>query len=148
MKIGLYAGSFNPWHKGHEDVLNKALQVFDKVAVIKAVNPDKFDQDTINSNEKFFRDVLNFCEETKTSRLIIDADDRTLKEIVKAFKPHGIIRGLRNGYDLQYEMNQQYWNEDVGIDIPFVYFITDRSLGHVSSSAIRMVEKLGLEHDY
>lgn len=59
----------------------------------------------------------------------------------KTAKYDAIVRGLRNGYDLQYEQNQQYWYEDMGIKIPIVYFITDRTLGHISSSAIREVEK-------
>src|SRR5690606_36401026 len=63
-------------------------------------------------------------------------------------KRNTTFRGLRNRNDLQYEMNNQYWNEDIGIQIPFVYFITDRRLAHVSSSAIRGIKKLGLHHDY
>lgn len=39
--IGVYPGSFNPWHEGHEDVLNKALKVFDKVIILIGYNPDK-----------------------------------------------------------------------------------------------------------
>ena len=53
-----------------------------------------------------------------------------------------IIRSLRNGDDLQYEMNQQYWNEDLGLTIPVVYFMCDRSLSHISSSAIRQITKI------
>jgi hypothetical protein len=45
-------------------------------------------------------------------------------------------------------MNNQYWNEDTGLYTPFVYFITDRKLAHVSSSAIRTIKKLGLINDY
>ena len=50
--------------------------------------------------------------------------------ILKHTKPCAVIRGLRNGNDLQYEMNQQYWNEDLGLKIPIVYFICDRTLAH------------------
>jgi len=145
MKIGLYSGSFNPWHKGHEDVLKKALQVFDKVYVIELNNPEK-----LNPCKKLF----NNMELEKIGNVKYIQSDTTLKEQADNFKkcyPNSqiaIIRGLRNGDDLQYEMNQQYWNEDVGIEIPFVYFITDRSLSHVSSSSIRTVNNLGLEHDY
>jgi len=39
--IGLYAGSFDPFHVGHLDVLHKAEKLFDKVIVVRAVNPDK-----------------------------------------------------------------------------------------------------------
>ena len=135
MKTGLYVGSFNPWHKGHEDVLKKALEVFDKVHVVKMLNPEKGEQES-----EFNR--INGDSVTYSTF------SGTLKHSVDIYEPTAIIRGLRNGQDLEYEKNQQYWNEDVGIEIPFVYFITDRSLSHVSSSSIRVVEELGLSHDY
>ena len=138
MKIGLYVGSFSPWHKGHQDVLDKALKVFDEVYVVTMLNPEKHGSQLPG---KLGRAVH--------PRVRGQAFKGTLKGLVKEHpEVTGIIRGLRDGKDLDYERNQQYWNEDVGIEVPFVYFIADRTLTHVSSSAIRMVNKLGLEHKY
>jgi pantetheine-phosphate adenylyltransferase len=139
--IALYPGSFNPWHEGHEDIVNKALAVFDKIIIAQGQNPEKH---VVCSRWKC--DV--FDKEIEEGRIEHVWMPPTLLETVKEYNPKAIIRGLRNGDDLQFEMNQQYWNEDVGVRVPFVYFITDRRLSHVSSSAIRMVEKLGLKHDY
>ena len=105
-RVAIYPGSFNPWHEGHEDVLNKAKKVFDQVHVIK------YGVD--------FQGLLS--------------------DYLKGKDYTAIVRGLRNGYDLQYEQNNQYWYEDLGITIPIVYFITDRKLGHISSTTIRAVE--------
>jgi pantetheine-phosphate adenylyltransferase len=107
MKKAIYVGSFNPWHKGHQDVLEKAKKIFDIVDV-KIYGKD-------------FKGLLS--------------------EYLKNKNYCAIIRGLRNGYDLQYEQNQQYWYEDLGISIPIVYFITDRKLSHISSTAIREVQQ-------
>ena len=41
MSIGLYPGSFNPWHIGHQDVLDKACKVFDMVFVLVCESPEK-----------------------------------------------------------------------------------------------------------
>ena len=146
MKTAIYPGSFNPWHAGHEDVLLKALEIFDQVIIVSMINPDK---------KIPKRDVQLVGQPRKLKSGKIHSDirhvvtqDKTLKRVVYKMKPAAIIRGLRNGNDLQYEQNQQYWNEDVGIEVPFVYFIADRKLGHVSSSAIRAVNGLGLSHDY
>jgi pantetheine-phosphate adenylyltransferase len=147
MKIGIYPGSFNPWHKGHRDILNKALQVFDKVIVYVLDNPDK-------ENSPQYRSMVIAAQLANLKNVEVKRDSSSLVYIVEqeqASTPEAkfsVIRGLRNGNDLQYEMNNQYWNEDVGLKIPFVYFITDRSLAHVSSSAIRSVNKLGLKHAY
>lgn len=157
MNLGIYPGSFNPWHKGHQDILKKAIKCFDFVIVAKMFNPEKE-----NDNEKAMGELEQLTAKIKNKltfdqarKVKVCGSAESLKEFLdqrfyihgKKFCASAIIRGLRNGHDLQYEMNQQYWNEDVGVEQPFVYFITDRSLGHVSSSSIRIVDKLGLEHD-
>lgn len=150
-RVGFYPGSFNPWHKGHRDVLNKALEVFDRVYVIFMQNENK----ELNSTEPMIlasklSHLKNVIVSKGTTTLQQTINSITLEDDTKHLcnKRYAVIRGLRNGHDLQYEMNNQYWNEDLGIQIPFVYFITDRRLAHVSSSAIRGIKKLGLHHDY
>lgn len=150
-RVGIYPGSFNPWHKGHRDILNKALHVFDRVYISVMQNESK-ETNPVNamvlaSKLAHIKNVIVINGETTladTVDQIINKDDAE----ILCNKKYSIIRGLRNGHDLQYEMNQQYWNEDIGIQIPFVYFITDRSLAHVSSSAIRSLKRLGLNHEY
>ena len=134
--VALYAGSFNPFHKGHEDVVKKALMLFDTVHIAKY------------SPNCYIGELLNYLDDESTittrakKRIKIHTFTGLLVKLVKELKPNALIRGLRNGNDLQYEMNQLYWNEDLGIKIPTIHFICDRSLGHISSSAIREVEKM------
>lgn len=140
MRWAIYPGSFNPWHEGHEDVLEKALQVFDRVIIAHGNNPEK-PQTTgpfVKDEHALSKKHAHRIEFYRFDKLLVDA----IKNYEKTGIPIGaVIRGLRNGHDLQYEMNQQYWNEDLGLKIPIVYFITDRSLSHISSSAIRSIEK-------
>lgn len=156
MKVGMYPGSFNPWHKGHTDILLKALKVFDKIIVCKMVNPEKAAEAKMVDLQALSLQVAKDIPEELHKRVVFHMTVETLVEtskqsfytnFIKVY-PTAIIRGLRNGMDLEYEMNQQYWNEDLGLEIPWLLFITDRGLAHVSSSAIRNVEKLGLKHNY
>ena len=65
-------------------------------------------------------------------------------------KEHGfdiMVRGLRNGRDFEYEKDLQYWYEDLGLTIPIVYFICNSTLCHISSSAIREVERIKNENN-
>ena len=127
MKIGLYAGSFNPWHKGHEDILNKALKIFDKIIVLQA-----HDINYLKIKDRSFLEVGKKYSNVETGffkGLLVDT--------IKDLKPTALIRGLRNGHDLQYETNLQYWNEDLGMECPVMYFICDRQYSHISSSSIR-----------
>jgi len=149
MRIAIYPGSFNPWHEGHDDILQKALKCFDKVVVGIGINPEKdlsFVTDTrIRDLDEYFQNKYGL-----NSGIIVDAFDGLLVDFVNKNikydygKDHtcAVIRGLRNGHDLQYEMNQQYWNEDLGLSVPIVYFICDRKLSHISSSMLRLVDKI------
>ena len=141
MKVGVYPGSFNPWREGHTDIVRKALKVFDKVIIASGINPDK--PDTVRSVQDLKNVLLEtFEDEMYHNEVVINGFSGLLVDFVKKHKATAVIRGLRNGHDLQYEMNQQYWNEDLGMDAPIVYFICDRKLSHISSSAIRAVEKI------
>lgn len=130
-KTAIYPGSFNPWHQGHDDVLRKAIQVFEKVIIARGDNPEKYVQGSIEK----LRTEINcpYVEVVQFSGLLAD--------FVKKVRPSAIIRGLRNSQDLEYEKTQQYWNEDLGIEIPTFYIICDRKLTHISSSAIKIIKE-------
>ena len=145
--IAIYPGSFNPYHQGHKDILDKALKVFDKIIVARGINPTKGSDRLEYENEKLenkYEECL--IAQVNNSSTIVTHYHTLLVDFVKeANKKYGkisaIIRGLRNGSDLQYEMNLQYWNEDLGLVIPVMYFVTDRKYCHISSSAISQIEQ-------
>jgi pantetheine-phosphate adenylyltransferase len=135
-RIALYPGSFNPWHQGHGDIYQKALKVFDKVIIGVGINPEKIPSTGSLTWWKAECDYPSDAEVVPFKGLLVNyINDYNRKNEDAPIM--AIIRGLRSGYDLQYEQNMQYWNEDLGLEIPTVYFITDRMLGHISSSSIR-----------
>jgi len=146
MKIAIYPGSFNPWHKGHEDIVKKALEVFDVVHIAMGINPEKKLSEIkgIPSN-KTYGVFGNKIVCSKYKGLLVD--HISFLE-TKGIKISAVIRGLRNANDLLYEQTTQYWNEDLGIKIPTVYFVSDRKLLHISSSAIRSINTFkGVKND-
>lgn len=131
--IGVYPGSFNPFHNGHYDILKKSEQVFDKVIVARGVNPEKnttLEADGI-SPALYFRQTEHF-EGLLTDYLTSKEQDAHIT----------LIRGLRNGDDLAYEMNQISFMKDLKPNLKVVFFHCDREFEHISSSAIRNLEKI------
>lgn len=136
--IAIYPGSFAPMHIGHLNIIEKAERIFGKGNVIVAVgvNPDKNyleRQDPKELEKTINRPVITYA--------------KFLHELVQDYEKEGlkvvIIRGLRNGTDLDYEVNQFRFINDFKKDINVVYITCDQEFEHISSSAIRKIEQFG-----
>lgn len=151
MKIALYPGSFNPFHAGHADVVSKALKIFDKVIIARGINPEKFKGEP--PTEEYARSQpsqedleLGYPHWKPKEQVEFFRFSTLLPKFVElleekeGIKITAVVRGLRNGYDLQHEMVQQYWYEDLGLLIPVIMIVTDRELAHISSSTLRAIK--------
>ncbi len=134
--IAIYPGSFNPFHTGHLNILYKADRIFGKENVIIAmgVNPEKtsegIDLKCKEISDSLTREVIYYT--------------KFLHELVEEYEDKGynvvIVRGLRNGADLDYEVNQMRFVDDFKKDINVIYITCDKEFEHVSSSAIRSLQ--------
>jgi pantetheine-phosphate adenylyltransferase len=128
-KIGVYPGSFNPYHNGHQNILQKAERIFDKVIIAHGINPDKNTEDWIKP------DVLKYHQVENFSGLLTDFMNGLNYETT-------LIRGLRNSTDLQFEMTQFQYLQDMKPNINIVNIFCDKEFEHISSSAIRNLNKI------
>ena len=148
MKVAIYPGSFKDWHAGHTDILNKALKVFDKVIIARGMNPEKLKiygesslvaiGDLESAVDKALHGHTGQVAVISYVGLLADKVAQLNKQYANPIL--AVIRGLRNAQDLCGEQIQQYYNEDLGLKIPTVFFVADRKLVHISSSANRVVE--------
>jgi len=132
-KIGIYAGSFNPFHKGHYDILKQAELIFDKVIVLR-IN-DKVDDVRFN-----FISILKYKEYINSK---VKPITRILDEITHfGVADYTLIRGIRNGHDLLAESNFVKVINDMGNRLPVIHVLTKPENQHISSTIIRELEKL------
>jgi pantetheine-phosphate adenylyltransferase len=129
-KIGVYAGSFNPFHLGHYNILTKAEDIFDKVIIAKGINPDK------EKGEFELPDKIKNRQIIYYDGLLTDMLSNLGYEIT-------LIRGLRNATDLQYELTQYAFLQEMMPTIKIVNIFCDKKYEHISSSAIRNLMKYG-----
>ena len=137
MKVGLYPGSFKPFHKGHYNILQKSEAIFDKVILGFGFNPEK---DNINDYPPpkilSARDV-RFYDGLLTDFIqSLEYDDVT------------VIRGLRNSNDLHYELNKYRFLQELMPDIKVISIFCDKEFEHISSSAIRLLQRYGKAQQY
>ena len=144
--IAIYPGSFNPAHVGHLNILEKAERIFGKGNVITAIgiNPDKVNTD--DKNYLYEQDKKAKIISQKINRSVITYS-KFLHELIEDYEKDGynvvIIRGLRNGVDLDYEVNQMRFINDFKKDVNVIYITCDQEFEHISSSAIRKIEQFG-----
>ena len=131
MKVAVYAGSFNPFHKGHYNILQKAEKIFDKVIIARGYNPEKKNDLVALPNIIMDRAVMQY------SGLLTDFIQKLPYENIT------LIRGLRNSVDLQYEMNQYRYLQDLMPSIQMVSIFCDKEYEHISSSGIRTLSIFG-----
>lgn len=129
-KVGIYAGSFNPYHIGHENIVQQAEQLFDKVIIAQGINREKMNP--IESNLNTYKQVIRYSGMLHE----IFTDESQCEKY--------LIRGLRNSFDVNYESNLRNTIFDFK-KIPVVYFFCDRQFEHISSSMIRSLYPLGKE---
>lgn len=134
-KIGVFAGSFNPFHKGHYNVLQKAERIFDKVIVAFGKNPEKDHRNWPVPNTIKNRQICEY------ENLLTDFID-TLKYDVT------VIRGLRNSTDFQYEQNQYRYIQELKPDVKIINIFCNKEFEHISSSGIRTLEKFDKHKQY
>ena len=140
MKVAVYPGSFDPITNGHLDILSRACNIFDKVIVLVAVNPNK------RSNFSPTERVEMIKEATKDFNNVEVFSDSGLT--VKFAKEHGathLIRGLRAVSDFEYEFRLASANEFVDASIDMVFFMARGDKTFISSSAIMEMAKSGVD---
>jgi pantetheine-phosphate adenylyltransferase len=134
-KIGVYAGSFNPFHCGHANILHQAQEVFDEVIIAIGQNPIKND-----TKEEFptGNPILKGAKVVVFEGLLSDY----LTELTSYGDEIFLIRGLRNGDDLQYEQNQLEFIKGMYPPLKTVFFICDKKFEHISSTSLRALKKI------
>ena len=142
-KIALFPGSFDPFTKGHADVVDRGLKIFDNIIIAVGYNSTKNNRYfSIEKTIKSIEDV--YAEESRVAVL-------TYNELTAGFaKKHGanfLLRGLRNTTDFEYENSISQVNRKLGIDLQHpletMFLITSPEVAWISSSIIREVHKNG-----
>lgn len=142
IRVGLYVGSFNPFHVGHLDILTQAEALFDKVIVAVGTNPDKVDKiEPEDENPFYLEGVPTRFQQSKFSGMLLARYVDQLKK--EQNYDVTIIRGFRDGNDIASELTQRKYSLNIDHTLKYVFLTSAPGLEHVSSSGIRSLLKFG-----
>ena len=133
MKVAIYPGSFDPITKGHLDILKRALNVFDKVIVLVAINPKKSGNFSISERVEMIKEAL--LEEGIENAVVDSYEGLTVDYAMEHNAPF-LIRGLRAVSDFEYEFQIHSANEFANDKVDMVFFMAKNETSFISSSMI------------
>lgn len=136
----IYAGTFDPYTNGHQDILDRALRIFDEVTVLVAVSPSKKPMFTKDQRLEMLR--AHFKD---TPQVRVDSWGGLLVEYAKRNQISNIIRGLRPTGDFEIEFQMASMNNKLHPEIETVFFMTEGQNYFISSTLVREIYHHGGE---
>jgi pantetheine-phosphate adenylyltransferase len=138
MKLGIYAGTFDPITHGHADIITRSLSVFDQVMVAVAPNPTKRPLFTLEERIEMVRLVTK-----ELPGVQVTSFEGLLVEFVRRMGARAVIRGLRAISDFEYEFQMALVNRKLDSSIETVFFMPREEYSYLTSSLIKDVGRHG-----
>lgn len=133
--IGVFPGSFDPFTKGHENIVNRFLPLFDQIIIGIGGNTSKKYMYTLDSRIKHIESIYKNQPKIKIERY-----EGLTVDFCKSKKAQYLLRGLRNTTDFNYEKSIALMNKELE-NIETLFLMTDAELSHLSSTIIREIAK-------
>ena len=139
MKIAVYPGSFDPITNGHLEILDRALNIFDKVIMLVAVNPNKKTRFSAEERVAMIKEAVN------NPRVEVDSFDGLTVKYAKENGAHHLIRGLRAVTDFEYEFSLASANDYIDESIDTVFLMSKVEKSFINSSMIMELYQSGVD---
>lgn len=136
-RIALFPGSFDPFTKGHEDIVLRGLQLFDEIIIAIGYNSQK--------SQRYFEINLMMGKIRETFKnypnIRVEHFALLTAEFARQNGAQFLLRGLRNTTDFEYENSIAQINRKLYGELESVFLITSPQFAWISSSIIREVHK-------
>jgi len=137
MRKVIYPGTFDPVTYGHIDVIKRATELFDSVAVTVAINPGKAPLFTTEERVNMLSESLK-----EFQNVSVDSFDGLVVDHAKIVGAQAIIRGLRALSDFEYEFQMALMNRKLAKNIATVFLMPHEKFTYLNSTIIRNLASL------
>ena len=138
MRIAIYAGSFDPITRGHEDLIMRSLAFVDRLIVAVARNLNKTPMFTEEERVALIKAAV-----ADESRIEVRSFDGLLVDFARSVNARLLIRGLRAVSDFEYEYQMALMNRHLSPGLETVFMVPSLDTTYISASMVREVARFG-----
>ena len=139
-RTAFYPGSFDPFTNGHLDVLLQSLGLFDHVVIAIGVHSSKPGLFTYEERKSLIEEVV---PDTLKERVEVISFNNLTTDAANAANACAMVRGLRDGTDLDYEMQLSGMNGALAPDIQTVFLPASPETRPITATLVRQVAMMG-----
>jgi pantetheine-phosphate adenylyltransferase len=142
-RIGFYSGSFDPVTNGHTDVIARAARMVDTLVIGIGVHPGKTPMFSIDEKTDMLEAETAPIAKKSGCRMEIVTFSGLTVDAAREVKAGAIFRGLRDGTDLDYEMQMSGMNAAMTPDIDTVFLPASPDVRHITATLVRQIAMMG-----
>lgn len=131
-KIAVFPGSFDPITKGHENIVKRALPLFDQIIIAVGVNSSKKTLFPLETRINWIKQTFNFEPKVK-----VESYEGLTVRFCLDKQAGFILRGLRNATDFQFEKGIAQMNRDMVSGVDTIFLMTSPEFAAISSTIVR-----------
>jgi pantetheine-phosphate adenylyltransferase len=137
-RVAIYPGSFDPLTNGHVAIIQRGLNLFDRLVVAVANNPQKAKLFSVDERRDFVLEAVGH-----DPRVEVDSFEGLMVEYARSRGIHTVLRGLRAVSDFEYEFQLANMNRRLLPEFESVFVMTGEDYFYVSSRLVREVATFG-----
>lgn len=138
MRTAIYAGSFDPPTRGHEDLMRRGLEFVDRLIVAVATNSAKQPLFSIDERVELLKTVMH-----DEPRIEVKSFGGLLVDFARQEDANLLIRGLRAVSDFEYEYQMALMNRHLLPRLETVFMVPSLDTTYISASLVREVARYG-----
>lgn len=142
-RIGFYSGSFDPITNGHTDVLRRAAALVDELVIGIGVHPGKTPLFSTEEKMTLIEAEMAPIAKKYGTRIKVATFAGLTVDAARESKATVIFRGLRDGTDLDYEMQMSGMNGAMAADVDTVFLPASPEVRHITATLVRQIAMMG-----